>query len=288
VSVAVTGSNGFLGRALVTALRAAGTEVVEFPSTRPFLCPDGSPTDELARASSVCYLASRINPAIAERDPAAVAEHVATLTGLIRALGDSGTRLIYPSSGGTVYDTDLDPPYAETSQLRPIGRFGSTKVAIEQLLFEAPQVESVAMRISNVYGPGQPRRKGFGVIAHWLASAAEGEPLHMYGNPDTTRDFVYIDDLCDAFLRVVSSDDPPSVVNIGSGVPTSLAELAEIISDTLDGVEIVHEPDRSFDVARTWLDVSLAKKTLGWSPRVQLREGIGRTWEYELQHHDAD
>jgi UDP-glucose 4-epimerase len=288
VSVAVTGSNGFLGRALVTALRAAGTEVVEFPSTRPFLCPDGSPTDELARASSVCYLASRINPAIAERDPAAVAEHVATLTGLIRALGDSGTRLIYPSSGGTVYDTDLEPPYAETSQLRPIGRFGSTKVAIEQLLFEVPEIESVAMRISNVYGPGQPRRKGFGVIAHWLASTAEGEPLHMYGNPDTTRDFVYIDDLCDAFLRVVSSDDPPSVVNIGSGVPTSLAELAEIISDTVDGVEIVHEPDRGFDVSRTWLDVSLAKKTLGWSPRVQLREGIGRTWEYELQHHDAD
>jgi UDP-glucose 4-epimerase len=213
---------------------------------------------------------------------------VATLTGLIRALGDSGTRLIYPSSGGTVYDTDLEPPYAETSQLRPIGRFGSTKVAIERLLFEAPEIESVAMRISNVYGPGQPRRKGFGVIAHWLASTAAGEPLHMYGNPDTTRDFVYIDDLCDAFLRVVSSDDPPSVVNIGSGVPTSLAELAEIISDTVDGVEIVHEPDRGFDVSRTWLDVSLAKKTLGWSPRVRLREGIGRTWEYELQHHDAD
>jgi UDP-glucose 4-epimerase len=284
VSVAVTGSKGFLGRALVTALKAAGTEVVEFPSTRPFLRPDGSPTDELARASSVCYLASRINPAIAERDPVAVAEHVTTLEGLVRALRDSGTRLIYPSSGGTVYDTDLEPPYAETSPLEPLGRFGSTKVAIEQLLIEAREVESVAMRISNVYGPGQPTRKGFGVIAHWLASAAEGEPLRMYGDPETTRDFVYIDDLCDAFLRVVSSDNPPSVVNIGSGVPTSLAELADIISDTADGVDIVHEPDRGFDVARTWLDVSLAKRTLGWSPRMQLREGISRTWEYELQH----
>jgi UDP-glucose 4-epimerase len=284
VSVAVTGSKGFLGRALVTALKAAGTEVVEFPSTRPFLRPDGSPTDELARASSVCYLASRINPAIAERDPVAVAEHVTTLEGLVRALRDSGTRLIYPSSGGTVYDTDLEPPYAETSPLKPLGRFGSTKVAIEQLLIEAREVESVAMRISNVYGPGQPTRKGFGVIAHWLASAAEGEPLRMYGDPETTRDFVYIDDLCDAFLRVVSSDNPPPVVNIGSGVPTSLAELADIISDTADGVDIVHEPHRGFDVARTWLDVSLAKRTLGWSPRMQLREGISRTWEYELQH----
>jgi UDP-glucose 4-epimerase len=151
-------------------------------------------------------------------------------------------------------------------------------MAIEQLLFEATEIESVAMRISNAYGPGQLKGNGFGVIAHWLASAAEGKPLRMYGDSNTTRDFVYIDDVCDAFLRILSSDDPPSVVNIGSGVPTSLAELAEIITDTVDGVDILHEPDRGFDVARTWLDVSRAKTALGWEPQVQLREGISRTW----------
>ena len=284
MSVAVIGSNGFLGRALVPALAAAGRSVVEFPSTRPFLRSDGSATEELARASTVCYLASRINPAIAERDPAAADRHLATLEGLLRALRGSGKRLIYPSSGGTVYDSDLDPPYAETSPVRPIGRFGSTKVAAERLLSDTSGIDSVAMRISNAYGPGQPTGKGFGVIAHWLAAAAESEPIRVFGAPETTRDFIYVDDVCDAFLRVISSNDPPSVVNIGSGVPTSLAEAAELISDIVGGIEIVREPDRGFDVSRSWLDISLARQALDWKPGVPLRDGITRTWEYTRQH----
>jgi UDP-glucose 4-epimerase len=285
VSVAVIGSNGFFGRALVATLRAAGTSVVEFPSARSFLHSDGSPTGELAGASTVCYLASRINPAIAERDPHAASAHVATLQGLVHALRDSGKRLIYPSSGGTVYDTDQEPPYAETSPLKPIGRFGATKIEVEQLLRETPGIESVAMRISNAYGPGQPTGTGLGVIAHWLAAAAESEPLRIFGAPETTRDFIHIDDVCDAFVRVVSSEAPPFIVNIGSGTPTTLTEVAEIITDIVDGIEIVHEPDRGFDVSRSWLDIRRAREMLGWEPTVQLREGITRTWEHNRQRH---
>lgn len=283
MSVAVIGSNGFFGRALVATLRAAGTSVVEFPSARPFLRSDGSPTDELAGANTVCYLASRINPAIAERDPEAASAHIATLQALLHALHDSGKRLIYPSSGGTVYDTEQEPPYAETSPLKPIGRFGSTKIEIEQLLRETPGIESVAMRISNAYGPGQPTGTGLGVIAHWLAAAAESEPLRIFGAPETTRDFIYIDDVCDAFRRVISSEAPPFIVNLGSGTPTTLAEVAEIITDIVEGIEIVHEPDRGFDVSRSWLDIRRAKEMLGWEPTVQLREGITRTWEHDHQ-----
>jgi UDP-glucose 4-epimerase len=244
---------------------------------------DGSPTDELAGASTICYLASRINPAIAERNPDAACAHIATVQGLVQALHDSGKRLIYPSSGGTVYDTDQEPPYAETSPLKPIGRFGSTKIEIEQLLRETPGIESVAMRISTAYGPGQPTGTGLGVIAHWLAAAAEGEPLRIFGSPETTRDFIYIDDVCDAFLRAISSEAPPFIVNIGSGTPTTLAEVAGIITDIVDGIEIVHEPERGFDVSRSWLDIGRAKKTLGWEPTVQLRDGITRTWEQNRQ-----
>ncbi len=284
MSIAVIGSHGFIGRALVAALRADDRPVVEFPSTRPFLRSDGSPTDELAGASAVVHLASRINPAIAQRDPDAAAAHIATLRSLIRALDGSGRRVIYPSSGGTVYDTDREPPYAETSPLKPIGRFGATKVEVERLLSEAPGIESVAMRISNAYGPGQRAGTGLGVIAHWLAAAAEGEPLRMFGTGATTRDFIYIDDVCNAFLRVISSEDPPSVVNIGSGIPTTLAELAEIVHDIVAGVEMVLEPDRGFDVARSWLDVGLAKQALGWEPSTEVREGIARTWEHNLRH----
>jgi UDP-glucose 4-epimerase len=288
VSIAVIGSHGFIGRALVATLRAANMSVVEFPSAKPFLHSDGSPSDELAGAGAVCYLASRINPAIAERDPMAVEAHVATLQLLIRAMSGSGKRLIYPSSGGTVYDPAGDPPYSETSALGPIGRFGAAKVEVERLLSEAAGVETVAMRISTAYGPGQRTGTGLGVIAHWLEAAADGKALHLFGPPETTRDFIYVDDVCEAFLRVISSDHPPSVVNIGSGAPTSLAALAELIAEIADGVEIVHDPDRGFDVARSWLDISRAGQTLGWEPRVQLPEGIARTWEHYLGQRRAD
>jgi UDP-glucose 4-epimerase len=163
--------------------------------------------------------------------------------------------------------------------LKPIGRFGATKIEIERLLHETPGIESVAMRISNAYGPGQPTGTGLGVIAHWLAAAAKGEPLRIFGSPETTRDFIYIDDVCDAFQRVISSESPPLILNIGSGSPTKLAEVAEIIADIVDGIEIVHEPDRGFDVSRSWLDIRRAKEALGWEPSVELREGIMRTWE---------
>lgn len=284
MSIAVIGSNGFMGRALVAALGTAHMPVVEFPSAKPFLRSDGSPTDELIGASVVVYLASRINPAIAERDPGAAAAHIATLRSLLHALVGSGKRVIYPSSGGTVYDTEREPSYAEASPLKPLGRFGATKVEAEQLLAAAPGIESVAMRISNAYGPGQRTGTGLGVIAHWLAAAADGEPLRMFGAPATTRDFIYIDDVCDAFLRVISSGAPPSIVNIGSGVPTTLAELAEMVHDTVGGVEMVLEPDRGFDVIRSWLDIGLAKQALSWEPSTELREGIARTWEHNLRH----
>jgi UDP-glucose 4-epimerase len=280
MSVAVIGSNGFIGRGVVPALRAAGAHVVEFPSQKAFLRPDGSPTDELAAAGSVCYLASRITPAIAERDPQAVAAHLATVQSLLDALRDSGKRVVYPSSGGTVYDADRAPPYAETSPLKAIGRFGATKIQVEEMLREAPGIETVALRVSNAYGPGQTAGRGFGVIAHWIAAAARQEPVHVFGSLETTRDFVYIDDVCTAFALVLASEAPPQVVNVGSGVPTTLGELLDVIGDVTGEVDVVLEPDRGFDLARSWLDVTRAKETLGWEPQVDLAEGIARTWEH--------
>jgi UDP-glucose 4-epimerase len=280
MSVAVIGSNGFIGRAVVPALRAAGTHVVEFPSQRPFLRPNGSPTAELAAAGAVCYLASRINPAIAESDAEASAAHLATVRSLLDALRDSGKRVVYPSSGGTIYDTTREPPYAETSPLKAIGRFGAMKIQVEKMLREARGIETVALRVSNAYGPGQVPGKGFGVVASWIAAAARNEPLHVYGSLETTRDFVYIDDICAVFARVLAHEAPPQVVNVGSGVPTTLGELAGAIGDVTGGVDVVLEPDRGFDVARSWLDVTRAKETLGWTPQVELSEGITRTWEH--------
>ncbi len=275
-AVAVIGAHGFLGRALVQALHQAGVPTAEFTRATPF-SPDA------CAARTVYYLASSINPAIAERQPELVdadrRQFDDFLTGLVRA--GSPAVVVLSSSGGTVYDPTAVPPYAETSPVRPRGRYGTAKLALEERL-RASGLRHVVLRISNVYGPGQPTGTGQGVIAHWLVAAAKGEPIVLYGNPEASRDYVYVDDVADALVRAGTAAAPPAppapVINVGSGVPTTLASLAGIVRDVTGELEIRSEGDRGFDVARTWLDVRLAAEALGWAPHTPLAAGIRRTW----------
>ena len=124
---------------------------------------------------------------------------------------------------------------------------------------------STSLRLSNAYGPGQPARPGQGVVASWLAAAVAGRPLHIIGDGEAVRDFVFIDDVAGAIVAACTSDDVPPVVNVGSGQPTRLRKLAEIVlAAVADPVlELTLDPGRPFDVAATWLDVSLARTALG-------------------------
>lgn len=281
-SVVVVGAGGFLGRALCAALRAHGTPAAEFTRATPFVDDTGTPAPALTQASTVFYLASSMNPAVAERDPDAVAADSALFDRFLDALDALPHRpyVVLPSSGGTVYDVDFPPPYAETAPTGPRNNYGRAKLDMERRLLERRPDTATALRISNVYGPGQPSSGGQGVIGHWLGAAAKGEPILLYGDPAASRDFVYVDDVVAAFLAAAAATDPPPVVNVGSGQPTSLGELADLVDDVTGGVEIVREPDRGFDVKHTWLDITLAREALGWTPTVGLREGLRRTWEH--------
>ena len=268
------GANGFLGSAVCAALRAAGVPVAEFTRAAPFVSGSGDPAPEFADADVVYYLASAANPGTAEKRPELVDEERAAFETFL----DARSRLsplplvVFPGSGGTVYDTDVPPPYNESSPVKPRGRYGTSRLQMERALLATGS--ATVLRISNVYGPGQRVGTGQGVIAHWVAAAAKKEPITLFGNPDSTRDFVFIEDVARAALAVTR--DAPPVVNIGSGVATSLRELADLIADVMGGVEIRQEPDRGFDVPHNWLDVTLAREALGWTPAVTLREGVER------------
>ena len=148
---------------------------------------------------------------------------------------------------------------------------------------------AVVLRISNAYGPGQRLGRGQGVIGHWMAAAARGEPLRVFGDPAATRDYVFIEDVVDAIRLLVlgTSAEVPTVLNIGSGVPTTLGELADLVSSVVGGAEIEREPGRTFDRHDTWLDVSLAKKAIGWVAGVPLIEGLRRTWAHARRTAEA-
>ena len=259
------GARGFLGSAVSRALRDEGVPLSEFTRDAPF---DGAGSDV------VFYLASAANPATAETRPDLVADEEASFAAFLDTLARTSPRphVVFPSSGGTVYDTDVPPPYKETSPANPRGRYGRTRLEMERRLLDAGP--ATILRISNVYGPGQRTGSGQGVIAHWVEAVRKGDPIRLFGSPDATRDFVHIEDVARAAL-LVTPDSPP-VVNIGSGVPTSLGALADLIAELAGGVAVEREPDRGFDVPHTWLDVTLAREALGWEPTVTLRDGLAR------------
>jgi UDP-glucose 4-epimerase len=280
-TAAVVGAAGFLGSALVAAAERSGVPVAAYTRATPFLSSDGSPDGLLARSRTVFWLASSINPALAESDPARVRtdrEAFASLLGAVRTLPEP-PRVVLLSSGGTVYDPAHPPPYRESSPTRPRGAYGRAKLELEALLTSSA-LPGVIVRASNVYGPGQPAVSGQGVVGYWLRAAARGDDLVVYGEPETTRDYVYVEDVAAALLAVHRAAAVPPLLNIGSGDPTSLKELADTVLDVVGDPALRWDqrPARGFDVPHTWLDVTLARTAIGWRPATVLRDGLAAAW----------
>ena len=190
-------------------------------------------------------------------------------------------RVVLVSSGGTVYDPTEPPPYHEQSPVRPTTAYGKAKLALERTVErELPAEARTVVRVANAYGPGQQVGDGQGVIAHWLHAAAEGRPMVLIGDAATARDFVFVDDVADALVRVHLADRPPSVVNVGSGTPTSLGDLHDLVAAVVGrpAESVVATPARRFDQSRTWLDVRIAEEALGWRPATPLAAGVEATW----------
>jgi UDP-glucose 4-epimerase len=282
LAIAIVGAAGFLGRTLVTACSHAGLDCVGFTRARPCFSHEGLDPD-IERADVIFWLASSINPKIAEESPEIVATDRDAFSRFLELLNRERIQphVVLASSGGTVYDSMLAPPHHELSPTRPTCAYGAAKLDLEQrLLTEAPARRTI-LRISNAYGPGQPVANAQGVVAHWLRSARRGEDIHLYGSPETTRDFIYITDVCRAMIKVATTETDPEIINVGSGVPTTLGELANVVLEVVGqpGMRLVVEPPRTFDVSKTWLDVSLAETVLEWSPIIELKAGVQLAWD---------
>ena len=282
---AVVGASGFIGTALVRRLELLGVPVQSFTRDVPFTVGSRrlAPGPESVR--TVFWLAASVNPAVAEARPDLIGLDQAALADALEALETSvhPPLVVLVSSGGTVYDASAAPPYSEDSAVSGSTAYARSKLALERALQSSalPKTCKVVLRVANAYGPGQAARRGLGVVAHWLASAAGGGPLVLIGDKNTVRDFVYIDDIVDALVAVHRADGAlPPVLNIGSGHGTTLGQLADTVLEVVDDPTVAVEvrPARSFDLSRTWLDTSFASRVLGWQAKTSLHDGVVAAW----------
>lgn len=280
--VAIVGAAGFLGGSIVRAFASAGCPSVGYTLESP-LFVDGVIDPKAVGVRTVVWCASRINPRLAVEDPDLVDQDQADLAEALSEFSswDRPPRMVAFSSGGTVYGPPSTPPFAETEQPSPVNAYGEAKLALENQL-QKSGLDSVSLRIANAYGPGQRPAPGQGVLAHWMEAILAGGEVHLYGDPDATRDYVYVDDIASAVVAAHLVDVAPPVVNVGTGVPTSLDVLLEALEFAVAPArfDTVRHPARATDTAHSTLDVSLAREALGWQPAVELNEGVARMWAW--------
>jgi UDP-glucose 4-epimerase len=192
-------------------------------------------------------------------------------------------KIVFSSSGGTVYGTPRYIPVDELHPTDPIVSHGITKLAIEKYIsmFETLHgLQGIVLRIGNPFGERQRADRGQGAVGVFLHRALSGQIVEIWGDGSCTRDYLYVGDVAEAFAKAVSYEGS-GIFNISSGKGTSLNELLNEIEAVL-GTQIHRRylPSRPFDVPASILAISLARRELQWTPHVPLRAGLLRTIEW--------
>lgn len=187
-------------------------------------------------------------------------------------------RVILVSSGGTVYGRPRNLPIVEAHPTDPISAYGIVKLAIEKYLAlfgETYGLDYRIARLSNPYGPKQNTASGQGVVAAFVEQILNGKTLLLMGDGTVVRDFVYIDDVADALLRLCSHPGPSRIFNVGSGAGTSIGKIVASIADlTQLEPNVEYRESRKFDVLKNVLSCELARRELQWSATTTLDAGL--------------
>ncbi len=291
----VIGGSGFLGRALIKRLIAQGESVAatsktlahqfHSPRLRWHIVDFGSFNgweSLLEGFTTVYHLGWSSVPSTADGDPLLDASNnIIGSVRLLRAAKSKSLRLIFASSGGTVYGAPEVIPATERSPEAPINAYGISKVTVEryiQFYGKKHELDYIILRFGNFYGPDQALRNSFGAVATFCSNSVRGRPCVVFGDGNVVRDYILIDDAVDAILLASSTNSPHRVFNIGSGVGRSLNEVIRSI-ERISGQTLLvqYVESRPFDVPISILDIGLAGKELHWHPKTSFDEGIART-----------
>lgn len=295
--ITILGAGGFLGTALTTHFSEKGFRVtcvgrsldhLQLPRVE-LIAGSIELNDEVRRAisESVCviHLFHDSRPGTPWRSAwTGGKKTIDTSLDIFEFCAEAGTRVVYVSSGGTVYGVKDSFPIVETERCDPISSYGVMKLALENYLryfHTSAGLHATILRLSNPYGPGQTGRKGQGVVGAWIRNLAADLPIRIIGDGRVIRDYIYIDDVCSAVEKAIYHKAEFDIFNVGTGIGTSINELVEIFARHFPRpIQIQRESGRIVDVPVNILDIETAISSLDWHPTTNLEEGIVKSLDH--------
>ena len=299
----VTGGAGFIGSTLVDQLVAAGHSVAVIDNFSSGSAENLEPAREQAgsrlaihavdirdaqtittiveaQPDVVYHLAAQADVRVSVNNPVLDAQInvIGTLHVLEGARRAGARKIVAASSGGTIYGEPLASalPVDELYPQHPVSPYGVSKKVLGDYMFAyraLHQLDFTALALANVYGPRQDPHGEAGVVAIFAGLLLTAKPCTVFGSGEQTRDFVYVADVADAFIRAAERGGG-LIINIGTGVETSVNSLYRAMADAAGvAADAVRAPARAGELDRSALAIALARSELGWQPRTTLEDG---------------
>ena len=294
--VLVLGGNGFIGTNLCNNLRGLGYSVYSFDRVLPQESGEG-----ITYIEGDFFDDNTLKKAVSEKD--VIIHAISTITPgnsnteymrgyqkdfiqsvkLCELARDNEAKLIFLSSGGTVYGIQEQLPIKEDTLPHPINHYGNIKLCIENTMisFKYQNNMDIAIaRIANPYGPGQDSQKGVGFIDAVIKNALSGNAVDVYGDGLVVRDYIYIDDVCKAIASLIDHKiEGLPIVNISTGVGVTINEILDIVKEIHGHLKVNYKEARTVDLERVVLDNSKIRKIVG-EDFCDLRDGIEKYYQY--------
>ncbi len=302
--VLVTGAAGFIGSHLVDRLLDEGREVVGFDSFDPFYAEeekrrnlghalassrfrlvqgdirDAKALDRLFRETApegVAHLAALAGVRPSMERPALYADVNVHGTALVleAAVRHGGARVLFASSS-SVYGERSDGPFRESDPVeRPISPYAATKRAGELMAHTFHHAHGLSVTCARIFTAYGPRQRPDLAIRKFSERMGRGEPIPVFGDGSSLRDFTFVTDLVDGLMRGLDRDLGYRILNFGAGNPVRLSQVIEVLEQTLGcRARIERLPPQTGDVHRTWADIAEAREALGYLPATSLADGI--------------
>ncbi len=304
MKILILGALGFIGKNLVSKLLENSTDELilldckewnekEFPLDTKrcrMICEsfdDKTDFDAVTKNVDIVYhlISTTLPNTSMEKVPSGITENVVTTACLLGAcVKNHVKKVVFLSSGGTVYGLNKEFPLKEDAETNPISAYGLQKIAVEKLLYLYHYTYGLdyrVVRLANPYGRYQCPNGIQGVITTFLYHAMSDREICVYGDGEVIRDYVYIDDAINAIVNIARYEGRYKIFNVGSGVGRSINEIIQIIQKICDKkLNVIYQDKRKADVPVNILDTSRYEQCIGKISNVSIEEGIQRTLEY--------